>query len=746
MKDKDKTKEQLIDELVKLRQRATRQEASEAERGRMEEALRESEERYRGLIQNIPVGLYRNTPGSKGRFMMANPALLRMFGYETVEEFFQISVADTYGDPAERKAFSEKLLAQGHVAEEKLQLKKRDGTPIWAAATVTVIRDESGEIKYLDGMLEDITERKQAEDELKKYRDHLEVIVKERTAQLEETNKSLGQEIDERNLVEEALRLDESRLETLLKFSQMAEASLDEITDFALEKAIRLTRSKIGYLAFTNEDATVLTMHSWSKSAMAECAIRDKPIVYPLEKTGFWGEAVRQRKPIITNDYAAPDPLKKGYPKGHVHLNRHMSIPVFDGDRIVAVAGVGNKDGEYDKSDVRQLTLLMQGMWRFMERKRADEELRKHRDHLGELVRQRTADLVESEEKYRTLVENVPLVVYRMGSRGETLFVNYFVEKTFGYSPAEIFRNPELWYERVYDEDRVKVEKLREKSFREGKAFIAEYRVKHKNGSIVYVMDHAIPFEATDGLISSVDGIIMDVTGRVKLQEKLVRTEGLKTISEVSARLAHEIRNPLVSAGGFARRLLLSMSREDPNRAKVEIIVKEVGRLEIILRMMLNYIHPFELEKSLTAPNQLLERALSAVESEIKERNVHLDLQLAPGLPEISVDRSQIELAAETLVKQALNQMQEGATLFVSTFQENEMFNLVMRYPVQHMAPDDVEHFFYPFTTSQMGYDTADLPMSKIVVDKHGGVIDVSLEESGELIIHISLPHAQTQF
>jgi len=82
-----------------------------------------------------------------------------------------------------------------------------------------------------------------------------------------------------------------------------------------MEAAVALTQSKIGYVAFVNDDETVLTMHSWSKTAMQECAIQDKPIVYPLVDTGLWGEALRQRKPIITNDYEAPNPHKRGYPK-----------------------------------------------------------------------------------------------------------------------------------------------------------------------------------------------------------------------------------------------------------------------------------------------------------------------------------------------------------------------------------------------------------------------------------------------
>ena len=108
---------------------------------------------------------------------------------------------------------------------------------------------------------------------------------------------------EERQRTKAALLLERSRLEALLQLAQMAAAPMQEIMDFTLESAVRLTESKIGYLAFMNEDETVLTMHSWSKTAMKQCAIIDKPIVYPVEETGLWGEVVRQRKPVITNDY-----------------------------------------------------------------------------------------------------------------------------------------------------------------------------------------------------------------------------------------------------------------------------------------------------------------------------------------------------------------------------------------------------------------------------------------------------------
>jgi PAS domain S-box-containing protein len=211
------------------------------------------------------------------------------------------------------------------------------------------------------------------------------VLFEEVAADISAALRSLRLE-EERQTAERELRLDESRLEAVLQLSQMSDATLKEITDFALEGAVRLTESQIGYLAFTNEDESVLTMHSWSKFAMEACEIIDKPIKYPIETTGLWGEAVRQRRPVITNDYAAPSRWKKGYPDGHVHITRHMNLPIFEGERIVIVAGVGNKEESYDDADVRQLQLLMQGMWRLLQRKQAAEQLQAVHKRLEDIV------------------------------------------------------------------------------------------------------------------------------------------------------------------------------------------------------------------------------------------------------------------------------------------------------------------------------------------------------------------------
>ena len=355
-------------------------------------------------------------------------------------------------------------------------------------------------------------------------------------------------------------------------------------------------------------------------------------------------------------------------------------------------------------------------------------------------LEERGAELLTSEEKYRTLVENIPVMVYRMSPAGETIFVNHVVEDMFGYSGGDILGPPGLWYEKVHPEDLPRVEDLRTRSFERGEEFIAEYRVTHRDGYIVPVMDHAIPVRPAGGPVDSIDGFIIDMTGMVELQERLLRAGEIKTIAEVSARLAHEFRNPLVSVGGFARRLFSSLSPDDPNRARVGVIVREVDRMETILRMMLSYIEPLDLHVSLMDPNGLVMEALKKLESHLSERKMKVILDLAADLPRINVDGPRMERAFEVLMKNALGQMPEGGTLAISSSVAGRNFELILRYPVTSMSPDDVEHFFYPFTWTKTMSEVVDLPLAKILLNKLGGTIEATLTRPGELTLHLSLP------
>jgi signal transduction histidine kinase len=224
----------------------------------------------------------------------------------------------------------------------------------------------------------------------------LEIKVEERTAELQRTNEQLKEENLERIRTEQSLRLEDARLDALLQLSQLTEAPLDEITSFTLEQAIGMTQSKIGFVGFLNEDETTYTLHSVSKNVIKECNVEGDPIHWPVSDAGIWADAIRERKTLFVNDYSKPHPRKKGIPAGHVPIERFMVVPFFEGDRIVALIGVGNKASDYDKSDERQIVLLLSGMWSCVLKSRSREELQKAYNELEERVEQRTEELVRS--------------------------------------------------------------------------------------------------------------------------------------------------------------------------------------------------------------------------------------------------------------------------------------------------------------------------------------------------------------
>ena len=137
------------------------------EQKRAEEALKESEERYRTLVSNISLGIFRSTPGPRGRFLEVNPAMERITGYSR-EELLRMDVCDLYQYPEERERVLEEIASATGMTTRELRFRKKDGMEITVSDTKVVVRDDAGQIMYFDGIMEDITERKKMENEIKR--------------------------------------------------------------------------------------------------------------------------------------------------------------------------------------------------------------------------------------------------------------------------------------------------------------------------------------------------------------------------------------------------------------------------------------------------------------------------------------------------------------------------------------------------------------------------------------------------
>lgn len=153
--------------------RAVRRAVSDSER--LLRRLEDREERYRGLVEGVPVGMYRSTP--EGRLLAANPALAQLLGYTDADELIRTGVGAAYTDPAIREVWKSIIDREGTVREWEMPLTRRDGEVIWVRDTAHVTRDDNGKALYYEGMVEDVTDRRRAEEALKESEDRYRRLV-----------------------------------------------------------------------------------------------------------------------------------------------------------------------------------------------------------------------------------------------------------------------------------------------------------------------------------------------------------------------------------------------------------------------------------------------------------------------------------------------------------------------------------------------------------------------------------------
>jgi len=354
-------------------------------------------------------------------------------------------------------------------------------------------------------------------------------------------------------VAEEEVRLNEFRLAAIIDLYQMHSAGTKEICDYALEKAIELTRSRIGYLAFVDEDNAMLTMYAWSRQTLTECMIREKPLHYPLESTGLWGEAVRLRRPVITNDYAAENQAKKGYPEGHVSVIRHMNVPIFEGNRIVMLAGVGNKETGYNESDTRQVTLLMGGLWQILKRKWAEERLR------------------ESEKRLRSYFD-LPLIGMAITSpEMHWVEVNGTLCRMLGYPAEELVGK--TWEGFTTDENHGSGQDL-SAVVKTGEVPAATFdtRYQRKDGSLISVRVSSMPVRNEDGSVDYFVAFIEDITSLERTrQELLVSNERMTFIQE-------ELQTVRTALAEKCERLLQEELRLRESEVKFQSLKGSIGQ------------------------------------------------------------------------------------------------------------------------------------------------------------------------
>ncbi|MHB1355727.1 MAG: PAS domain S-box protein [Anaerolineae bacterium] len=439
------------------------------ERRLAEEALRDTQQRLGNIIEGANVGTWEyNVQTMEAK---VNEIKARISGY-TPDEVSGFSVA-TWAEMVHPDDLTLSILAlQRHYLGEEpyydleYRTRHKDGHYIWAndRGRVTT-RTPDGRPLMMFGTHTDITERR---------------------------------------LAEEKIRRDEARLKALVGILQYRAKTSQEFLNEALQEAINITESKFGYVYFFNESTQEFILNSWSMDVMQECAVRDPHTHLSLDQTGFWGEAVRQRQPLILNDFPASHPQKKGYPEGHIKITRFLTIPVFGEGEIVAVVGVANKASDYDETDVLQLTLLMDTIWKSIDIQEAEGALR------------------ESEEKYRLLINNANEAIVVVQD-GLFKFCNAATLNLLeGYSEHELQSIP--YTEFVHPEDRENVEQYHCKHIaHELEQTRITYRVVTRGGAAKWVDVNTALIE-WQGKPATLD-FLTDITERKRAEDSVRESE-----------------------------------------------------------------------------------------------------------------------------------------------------------------------------------------------------------------------------
>ncbi len=164
-----------------------------------------------------------------------------------------------------------------------------------------------------------------------------------------------------------------------------AASSLMPLMRMTVDEICALSDSPIGFFHFVEEDERTLQLQAWSTKTTEEmCTAEGSGKHYDIDKAGVWVDCIRQRKPVIHNEYATL-PHRKGLPAGHAPIIREMLLPITRFDKIVAVVGIGNKTSNYTDDDVAYAMQLADLSWDIIKRKRAEDEILVQNDKLSTL-------------------------------------------------------------------------------------------------------------------------------------------------------------------------------------------------------------------------------------------------------------------------------------------------------------------------------------------------------------------------
>ncbi len=729
MKDTYKTKKQLINELIELRNKITKVELLEKKRKQTEKALSESEKRYKELAEMMNELVYVADPISYSSTYV-NKAAVNTYGY-TKEEWLSdpsLWLKTIHPEDRERviaqvdeaKAKKENVILEHRIVDKNKKIK-------WLEDRLRWRKDKKGEIVGLQGIALDVTERKQAEDKLRKAYDELETRVNERTAALEKVNAELRLEITEREQAEKKLRESEERYrlfadstsdmvyvkdeqlryilvnKTLLEFHGKKEDEIIGKTVFELLPKLAAEKCTETDKKVLEEDTFVITEEQIGDKFYET---RKFPIKLPNNMKGIGGciKEVIQRK-------SAEEALRESEQRFRT-IFESASDGILIADVETKKIYLGNKKIckmlGYSLEEIKDLTVMdihpEKDLLHVLEQfdKLAEEKItiaenipvtRKDRSifyvdisaffltldrktYIAGIFR----DITEREQAERALLEREKHYREILNAMGDwilvvdqelkiLLFNEAFMQinKALGLNLDVIGRTPMEIFpflpQTIFDEYRW--------VFENGKVLVTEETTKVEDREFV-TESRKIPL-FQDGKVAMVVSVIRDITEKKHLEDRLQHAQKMEAVGTLAGGIAHDFNNILTAIIGFGNLLQEEIGEKEPFKKYVATILASARRaadltqgLLAFSRTQIIYPRPVNLNQVVKELKDFLSRLMGEA-IELSMVLTEEDLTVMADSSQIEADSSQIEMVLINLATNAIDVMPERGSFIIRT-------------------------------------------------------------------------------
>lgn len=426
-------------------------------------------------------------------------------------------------------------------------------------------------------------EMKRALSELDLHKKNLEALVKERTLHIEKRSDELTRKITEHRVAE----IIRKRVEniTMARFRILHRSivhSWSDIIRIVLDEAESLTGSGMGFFHIIKSDQKTISLQGWSSKTINEFCRSEKNQAHnSLNNAGLWAECVRRRQAVIFNCYESIE-NKKGVTADHPPLKNFITAPVFRDDKLVAVAGIGNKETAYEDHDAETLTILSELCWDIIERKQAEENLNK------------------TFQRLTAHIDNSPLAVIEFDPEMRITRWSKEAKRIFGWELDEVFGKTISDFKFIYSDDIENIKNVSAEFLKSGKKrTISVNRNYKKDGGTVYCEWYNSGIYNESGDLVSILSLVLDITERRKAEEqkntaekelliaKNAAEKANKVKSQFLANMSHDIRTPINGIKGFSN-MLFETGISDEQREYLNYIVKSCDNLTKIINDILD--------------------------------------------------------------------------------------------------------------------------------------------------------------